>query len=63
LSLDEVERYVKSDRFIQVDGSYITTAQAKFEEEQLLDLVRGGWDTCKPVGRAFTREPEELNEE
>ena len=42
LSLEEVEQYVKSDRFIQLDGSHVTTEQAKLEEEQLLDLVRGG---------------------
>jgi hypothetical protein len=48
LSLEEVEHYVKSDRFIQLDGSHVTTEQAKVEEEQLLDLVRGVWDTCEP---------------
>jgi conjugative relaxase-like TrwC/TraI family protein len=46
LSREEVELYVKSDRFTQLDGSHVTTAQAKLEEEQLLDFVRGGWDTC-----------------
>src|ERR1700726_2787352 len=51
LSPEEVEQYVKGDRFIQLDGSHVTTEQAKFEEEQLLDLVRGGWDTCEPIGR------------
>jgi conjugative relaxase-like TrwC/TraI family protein len=51
LSPGEVEQYVKGDRFIQLDGSHVTTEQAKFEEEQLLDLVRGGWDTCEPIGR------------
>jgi hypothetical protein len=40
LSCEEVEWYVKSDRFIQLDGSHVTTEQAKVEEEQLLDLVR-----------------------
>jgi hypothetical protein len=48
LSCEEVEHYVKSDRFIQLDGSHVTTDQAKVEEEQLLDLVRGVWDTCEP---------------
>ncbi len=51
LSPRKVEQYVKGDRFIQLGGSHITTEQAKFEEEQLLDLVRGGWDTCEPIGR------------
>jgi hypothetical protein len=51
LSPREVEKYVKSDRFIQLDGSHVTTGQAKFEEDQLLDLVLGGWDTCEPIGR------------
>ena len=37
LSLEEVEQYVKGHRFIQLDGSHITTDQAKLEEEQLLD--------------------------
>jgi hypothetical protein len=36
LSVDEVKRYVKGHRFIQLDGAHITTDQAKFEEEQLL---------------------------
>jgi primosomal protein N' len=53
LSLEQVERYVKSDRFIKLDGSHVTTEQAKREEEQLLNLVRNGWDTCKPIGPAF----------
>ncbi len=53
LSVDEVERYVKSDRFIQLDGRHITTPQAKLEEEELLELVRRGWNTCKPIGRPF----------
>jgi conjugative relaxase-like TrwC/TraI family protein len=53
LSPGEVEQYVKGDRFIQLGGSHVTTEQAKFEEEQLLDLVRGGWDTCEPIGRDF----------
>jgi hypothetical protein len=63
LSVDEVERYVKSYQFIQLDGGHITTAQAKLEEEQLLDLVRSGWDACKPIGRAFAFEPDELTDE
>ncbi len=53
LSPGEVEQYVKGDRFIQLGGSHVTTEQAKLEEEQLLDLVRGGWDTCEPIGRDF----------
>jgi conjugative relaxase-like TrwC/TraI family protein len=40
LSPEKVEQYVKSDRFVQLDGSHVTTEQAKLEEEQLLDLVR-----------------------
>jgi AAA domain len=51
LCREEAEQYVKSDRFIQLDGSHVTTDQAKLEEEQLLDLVRGGWDSCEPIGR------------
>jgi hypothetical protein len=35
LSPGEVEQYVKGDRFIQLDGSHLTTEQAKFEEEQI----------------------------
>jgi len=53
LSPGEVEQYVKGDQFILLDGSHVTTEQAKFEEEQLLDLVRGGWDTCEPIGGDF----------
>jgi hypothetical protein len=63
LSLEEVERYVKSDRFIQLDDSHVTTEQAKLEEEQLLDFVRGGWDTCKSIGRAFESNPAKLTDE
>jgi ATP-dependent exoDNAse (exonuclease V) alpha subunit len=63
LSREEVEQYVKSDRFIQLDGSHVTTDQAKLEEEQLLDLVRDGWDTCEPIGRAFALDPRELTGE
>jgi conjugative relaxase-like TrwC/TraI family protein len=51
LSPGEVEQYVKGDRFIQLDDLHVTTEQAKFEEEQLLNLVGGGWDTCQPIGR------------
>ena len=63
LSVDEVERYVKGHRFIQLDDAHITTDQAKFEEEQLLDLARGGWDTCKPIGRASGFDAKELTDE
>jgi conjugative relaxase-like TrwC/TraI family protein len=51
LSREQVEQYVKSDRFVQLDGSHVTTAKAKHEEEELLNLVRGGWDICEPIGR------------
>jgi conjugative relaxase-like TrwC/TraI family protein len=63
LSLEELERYVKSDRFIQLDDSHVTTEQAKLEEEQLLDLVRGGWDICEPIGRDFKLDLAKLTEE
>jgi len=63
LSVDEVERYVKSNRFIQLNAAHVTTNQAKLEEEQLLDLVRTGWNTCKPIGRAFGFDPKELTDE
>jgi conjugative relaxase-like TrwC/TraI family protein len=63
LSLEEVEQYVKSDRFIQLDPSHVTTEQAKLEEEQLLDLVRGGWDTCEPIGRHLAFDLGELTDE
>jgi conjugative relaxase-like TrwC/TraI family protein len=63
LSPGEVEHYVKGDRFIQLGGSHVTTEQAKFEEEQLLDLVRGGWDTCEPIGREFAFDLRELTDE
>lgn len=56
LSLEEVEQYVKGHRFIRLDASHITTGQAKLEEEQLLDFVRGGWDTCEPLGQDFALE-------
>jgi hypothetical protein len=49
--------------FIQLDAAHITTNQAKLEEEQLLDIVRGGWDTCKPIGPAFAFDPEKLTYE
>ena len=63
LSLEELERYVKSDRFIQLDDSHVTTERAKLEEEQLLDLVRGGWDICEPIGRDFKLDLAKLTEE
>jgi hypothetical protein len=63
LSREEVEQYVKSDRFVQLDGSHVTTEQAKLEEEQLLDHVRGGWDTCEPIGRDFAFDPGDLTDE
>ncbi|MGA8654567.1 MAG: MobF family relaxase [Chthoniobacterales bacterium] len=63
LSLEEVEQYVRSDRFIQLDASYVTTEQAKLEEEQLLNLVRSGWDTCEPIGRAVELDVAKLTEE
>jgi ATP-dependent exoDNAse (exonuclease V) alpha subunit len=63
LSLEEVEQYVKSDRFIQLDASHVTTDQAKLEEEQLLNLVRDGWDTCKPIGRPFELDLANLTDE
>ncbi len=58
-----MEQYVKGDRFIQLDGSHVTTDQAKLEEEQLLDLVRGGWDTCKAIGRDLAFGSGELTDE
>ena len=58
-----MEQYVNGDRFIQLDDSHVTTEQAKLEEEQLLDLVRGGWDTCKPIGPAFELDLAKLTEE
>ena len=63
LCCEEVEQYVKSDRFIQLDGRHVTTNQAKLEEEQLLDLVRGGWDTRGPIGRPFAFDPAQLTDE
>jgi hypothetical protein len=58
-----MKRYVKSDRFIQLDATHITTNQVKLEKEQLLDLVRGGWDTCGPIGRPFAFDPAALTDE
>src|SRR3984893_3589478 len=63
LSREEVEQYVNSDRFVKLDGSHVTTAQAKLEEEELLDLVRGGWDTFEPIGRDFAFDPREVTDE
>ena len=63
LSLEEVEQCVKSERFIQLDGSHVTTEQAKLEEEHLLNLVRGGWDTCEPIGRTFELDIVKLTDE
>ena len=40
LSLVEVEQYVKSDRFIQLDGSHITTEQAKSPQTTTLHCFR-----------------------
>src|ERR1700733_855430 len=57
LSRKEVEQYVKSDGFIQLDGSHVTTTQAQLEEEQLLQLVRGGWDICEPISRVSLFNP------
>ena len=51
LPLEEVVHYVRSNRFIRLDASHVTTEQAKLEEEQLLKIVRDGWDTCEPIGR------------
>jgi AAA domain len=62
-SLEEVEQYIKSDRFIQLGASHLTIEQAKLEEEQLLNLVRGGWDTCEPIGRAFELDLAKLTDE
>jgi primosomal protein N' len=42
---------------------HVTTEQAKLEEEQLLDLVRGGRDTYKPIGPAFGLDLSKLTEE
>ena len=63
LSLEEVEQYVKSDRFIQLHASHVTTEQAKLEEEDLLNLVRRGWNTCEPIGRAFELDVAKLTDE
>ena len=48
---------------MQLDVSHVTTEQAKVEEEQLLDLVRGGWDTCEPIGQDFALDLRELTDE
>ena len=63
LSLEVVEQYVKSDRFIQLDASHLTTEQAKFEEEQLLNVVRAGWNICEPIGRAFELDGAKITDE
>jgi hypothetical protein len=63
LSLEKVEQYVKGHRFLQLDGSHVTSDQAKLEEEQLLDFVRGGWDTCEPLGQDFALDLGELSDE
>jgi hypothetical protein len=57
LSPGEVEQYV-----IQFNGSHVTTEQAKLEEDQLLDLVQGGWDTCELIGRDFAFDPGEVTD-
>src|ERR1700739_1386894 len=41
----------------------VTTEHAKFKEEQLLDLGRGGWNTGEPIGREFAFEPGKLTDE
>ena len=61
--MKRLELVIKGDRFIQLDGSHVNTDQAKLEEEQLLDLVRGGWDTCGPIGRDFAFNPGEVTDE
>src|ERR1700719_1489641 len=63
LSPGDVEQYVKSERCVQLDASHVTTDQAKLEEEQLLDLVRGGWDTCEAIGRYIASELGQLTNE
>jgi hypothetical protein len=63
LPLEEAEHYVKSDRFIQLDASHVTTEQAKLEEEELLNLVRGGWDTCEPIGGDSACDASKLTDE
>jgi hypothetical protein len=63
LSSEEVEQYIKGDGFIQLDGSHVTTDQARLEEEQLLHLVRGGWDICEPIRREFSFNPGEFTDE
>ncbi|MBV8454248.1 MAG: relaxase domain-containing protein [Deltaproteobacteria bacterium] len=63
LSLEEVEQYVKGDRFIRLDDSHVTTEQAKLEEEELLNLVRDGWEICEPIGRDRELDLRKLTEE
>ena len=63
LSPGEVEQYVKSERFVQLDGSHVTTERAKLEEEQLVDIVLGGWDTCEPIRRGLASVLRELTDE
>jgi hypothetical protein len=63
LSFQEVERYVKSDQFLKLGDSHLTTELAKLEEEQLLVLVRDGWDTCKPLGPTSELDLAKLTEE
>jgi conjugative relaxase-like TrwC/TraI family protein len=63
LSVEEVEEYVKSNRFIQLDSLHVTTEQAKLEEEQLLDLVRGGWESCEPLGQSLAKTGATLTDE
>ena len=63
LSLEEVERYVKSNQFIQLDASHVTTEQARLEEEQLQNLVRSGWDSCEPIGRTLELDVAKLTDE
>ena len=63
LSLEGVERYVRSDQFLKLGDSHLTTEQAKLEEEQLLVLVRSGWDTCKPMGPASGLDLAKLTEQ
>jgi TrwC relaxase len=48
---------------VQLDTSHLTTEQAKREEEQLLALVRGGWDTCEALRPAIELDWLKLTEE
>jgi len=63
LSLEEVERYAKSERFIPLGHSYVITQGAKLEEEELLAVVRGGWDICEPIGGVSKLDLSKLTEE